>query len=163
MLQSASRGGSALGGLPGLGGCLPGPGGGVVSGLMGGGGVCSQGGGGVCSGGVVSAWSRGRWMGLPVPGGVSAPRGGVCSRGGGIPACTEADPLPLLWTEWMTDRCKNMTLATTSLRPVITKAWLEVLTEQTLYCSVLDDTIWEPMLKSQLITSSKETIHINSF
>ena len=25
--------------------------------------------------------------------GVSAP-GGVCSQGGGIPACTEADPLP---------------------------------------------------------------------
>ena len=39
--------------------------------------------------------------------------GGVCSWGG-IPACTEADP-PV---NRMTDRCKNITLATTSLRPV---------------------------------------------
>ena len=59
--------------------------------------------GGVCSGG----WSRG----MSAPGGVWSGGGG-----GGIPACTEADPL--LWTEWMTDRCKNITLATTSLRPV---------------------------------------------
>ena len=61
----------------------------------------------------------------------SASRGGVCSRGdvcsqgsapggggawyqGGIPACTEADP-PV---NRMTDRCKNITLATTSLWPV---------------------------------------------
>ena len=52
------------------------------------------------------------------------PYSGVCfgggwgvsawSRGGGIPACTEADP-PV---NRMTDRCKNITLATTSLRPV---------------------------------------------
>ena len=50
-------------------------------------------------------------------GGVPAARGGargVC-RGGGIPACTEADP-PV---NRITDRCKNITLATTSLRPVI--------------------------------------------
>ena len=47
--------------------------------------------------------------------GVSA-LGGVCSwRGCGIPACTEADTPPC---EQMTDRCKNITLATTSLRPV---------------------------------------------
>ena len=26
---------------------------------------------------------------------------------------------PPLWKEWMTDRCRNITLATTSLRPVI--------------------------------------------
>ena len=56
------------------------------------------------------------------PGGVSAPRGmsagggGVCSRGGGIPACTEAESPPV---NRMTNRCKNITLATTSLRPVI--------------------------------------------
>ena len=41
--------------------------------------------------------------------------GGVCSGGGGIPACTEADP-PV---NRMTDTSKNITLATTSLRPVI--------------------------------------------
>ena len=42
---------------------------------------------------------------------------GVCSRGGGegIPACTEADP-PV---NRMTNRSKNITLATTSLWPVI--------------------------------------------
>ena len=43
--------------------------------------------------------------------------GGLLSgEGGGIPACTEADPPPV---NRMTDRCKNITLATTSLRPVI--------------------------------------------
>ena len=83
------------------------------------GGVCSQGVGGVCSGGSS-------------PGGVSAPGGsgpgglllgGVCSRGSGpgvgllqggwcIPACTEADTLPLpLWTEFLTHACENITLA----------------------------------------------------
>ena len=57
-----------------------------------------------------------------VPGGVPDPRGvylvpGVSGPGGcGIPACTEADtPLPV---NRMTNRCKNITLATTSLRPV---------------------------------------------
>ena len=47
---------------------------------------------------------------------MSAPRGGCLlpGRGGGIPTCTEADP-PV---NRMTDRCKNITLATTSLRPV---------------------------------------------
>ena len=44
--------------------------------------------------------------------GVSAPGVGVVSH---IPACTEADP-PV---NRMTDRCKNITLATTSLRPVM--------------------------------------------
>ena len=57
--------------------------------------------GGVCSWGVCCR-------------GVSAP-GGVCSWGGGIPACTEADP-PV---NRMTNRCKNITLATTSLWPVM--------------------------------------------
>ena len=37
--------------------------------------------------------------------------GGVC----GIPACTEADPPPV---NRMTNRCKNITLATTLLQPV---------------------------------------------
>ena len=55
------------------------------------------GGGGVCSGGVVSA-----------PGG-----------GGGIPTCTEADtPHPM---DRITDTSKNITLATTSLRPVTSR------------------------------------------
>ena len=92
--------------------------------------------GGVCSGGV-SAWgcllggcAPGgvcSW-GVSAPGGCLLPRwgvsapGGVCSWGGvsaprgGIPACTEADIPPV---NRMTNRCKNFTLATTSLRPVI--------------------------------------------
>ena len=50
--------------------------------------------------------------------GVSAPRGCLLLGAGGIPACTEADtPLPPV--NRMTNRCKNITLATTSLRPVI--------------------------------------------
>ena len=89
MLQSTSGGG---------GGCLPGPGG--VSawsgGMSGPGGVLLRGGsvwsGGFCSGGV-SAWSGGVCL---VPGGVGwcLVWGGVLlPGGGGIPACTEADPL----------------------------------------------------------------------
>ena len=76
------------------GGCL------LLGGVCSGGGVCSQGcllpGGGSASGGV---------------GGRSAPGRGVCPWGGGIPTCTEADP-PV---NRMTDRCKNITLATTLL------------------------------------------------
>ena len=59
-------------------------------------------GGGVCSRGVSALGAVWFW-------GVSAPRG--C----GIPACTEADTPPV---NRMTDRCKNITLATTSLQPV---------------------------------------------
>ena len=85
-----------------------------------GGGVCLRGGllwgvsalGGVCSGEVSAPG------GSAPGGGVSAP-GGFCSGGwllpGGIPACTEADP-PV---NRMTDKSKSITLATTSLRPVI--------------------------------------------
>ena len=72
------------GGLPGLGG-LPGPGGGgvcLVQGGCGGGGFCLVWGGLPGLGG--SAWSRGCLPGLGV--GLPGP--------GGIPACTEADPLP---------------------------------------------------------------------
>ena len=107
-----------------------------------GGGVSAPGGlsapGGVCSGGVCLLW------GVSAPGrGCLLQEGGVCSRGsapgvsapgrcllqvsvccwgvvcfwrGGIPACTEADTTP---GNRMTDRCKNITLATTSLRPVM--------------------------------------------
>ena len=70
----------------------------------------------------------------PASGGVSAPGGGFCSggcllrggcllpggcllRGGcGIPTCTEADTPPPV--DRITDTYKNITLATTSLRPV---------------------------------------------
>ena len=77
-----------------------------------GGGVCSQGDrlggcllwGGVCSQGCLPP-------GGSAPGGVSAP--GFCSRGG-IPACTEADPLPC----GQIHACKNITFAT-SLQTVI--------------------------------------------
>ena len=63
-------------------GCMHGPGGCMVPGA--------------------GAWSRG----------VHGPRG-VCMvrRGGGIPACTEAEPPPC---ERMTNRCKNITLPQTS-------------------------------------------------
>ena len=77
--------------------------------------------GGLLPGGGASFLGRGGLL----PGG-SASRGGclllggVCFRGGlllggSIPACTEADP-PI---NSMTDTSKNITLATTSLRPVI--------------------------------------------
>ena len=88
---------------------------------------------GVCSGGVSVVGGR-----CLLPAGVSAPgwgcllwgvstSGGVSSRGtsapggwcllggGGIPACTEADTPPV---DRITDTSKNITLATTSLRPV---------------------------------------------
>ena len=110
MLESASRGGC----LPGPGGggwCLPGPRG--VSawfpgGLPGPGGVCLVPGGCLPGPRGVSAWSGGCLPGLggclPGPG------------GDGIPACTEADTLPPCG---QTHTCKNITLATTSLWPVI--------------------------------------------
>ena len=105
---------SAWGGV-----CLPGPGGVcLVPGegvLPGGGGVSawSQGGfslvGGVClvPGGVClvlggSAWSRGGWFSLA---------GGLPGPGGALPG----DPPPV---NRITHTCKNITLATTSLRPV---------------------------------------------
>ena len=70
--------------------CVSVPGGGVV---------CLSRGGGVC---LFQA-------------GVSGPEGGLL-RGGGITACTEADTPPPCG---QTHACKNITLATTSLRPVI--------------------------------------------
>ena len=61
------------------------------------------------------------WRGL-LPGGPPSWGGllgwGVPPWGGGsIPACTEADPPPV---DRITDTSKNITLATTSLRPVTT-------------------------------------------
>ena len=57
--------------------------------------------GGVCPGGCL-------------PGEVSAQ--GWCLPGGCFPACTEADNP--LWTEWLTDRCKNITFPLLRLRKV---------------------------------------------
>ena len=68
------------------------------------GGVSALVGRGVCSGGQVSA-----------PGGCLLLGGCLLQGGCGITACTEADTPPV---NRMTDRCKNITLATTSLRPV---------------------------------------------
>ena len=77
---------------------------------------------GLCFPGGVSAWSRGC---LPGPGGVclvqgispclggSAWSGGVLPAWGGSP-CPETPPVNRI-----TDTCKNITLATTSLRPVM--------------------------------------------
>ena len=82
---------------------------------------------------MLESASRGRdllWRGVSPPGGVSAPRGvsapkgvcsgGVCSGGGGLlrgevsqHALRQTPPV-----NRMTNRCKNITLATTSLRPV---------------------------------------------
>ena len=96
MLQSSSRGG---GGLPGRGRGSPWSWGGRAAWSRGG-----------------SPWSRG---GLPCPGGVSAwsrgvslVRGGECLPG---PGGVLRKPPPV---NRITDTCKNITLATTSLRPV---------------------------------------------
>ena len=77
---------------------LPGPGG-VCTCLVPGGCTWSRGCVPDWSRGGVPAWSRG-CVYLPGPGG----------------CLVRYSPL---WTEWMTDRCKNITLAKTSFRPVI--------------------------------------------
>ena len=123
------------GGLPGPGGFslvpegdgLPGLGGGVLLGARGvvsawsgggGGGVVLLGTGGVCLVRGGSPWCRGG--GMPGPGGFSlvpggsAWSGGVLHPAGGSP-CQTPHPPPV---NRMTDRCKNITLAKTSFRPV---------------------------------------------
>ena len=99
---------------PYAGGCFPsgvsapggsGPGGGLSQGECLSRGVWSQ--GGVCSGGGV--WSQGGCLSQG-----SGPRG--CLLGGVSQHALRQNPLPV---NRMTDRCKNITLATTSLRPVI--------------------------------------------
>ena len=92
--------GAGGGGSARHGGGLPGPGG---SARHQGGSARHQ---GACLVPGGSAWSRG---GLPGPG------GSAWSGGYDIPACTEAGTLPPCG---QTDTCKNITLATTSLRPV---------------------------------------------
>ena len=123
-------------GVPGPGGWVPGLGGlggawsrgYLVWGGAWSGGVCSRGvsapGGSaareVCSGGGCApggAWSGGCLVqGVSAPGGVCS--GGVSAPGGmvGIPACTEADTPPPLWTD---TRLWKYYLGPTSLRPVI--------------------------------------------
>ena len=66
-----------------------------------GGGDCP---GGVCLGGLFP-------RGVSTQGGVCLERvGGVCLEVGGVyPPDPEADSRPLLWTETITDRCKNIT------------------------------------------------------
>ena len=66
--------------------------------------VCSQ--GGVCSGGSA--------LEVSAPGG----GGGGCLLQGVVSQHALRQTPSHLWTEWMTDRCKNITLATTSLQPV---------------------------------------------
>ena len=91
-------------------------------------------GGCVPSATVAVCWQGGAWSGGVSALGMSLVPGSVCSRGvstlrgclvwsegclipgGCIPACTEADPP--LWTEWLPNRCKNITSAT-KLRTVI--------------------------------------------
>ena len=98
----------------GLGGGVSGLGGGV-SGL----GVCAWSGGVCVSGqGGWCAWSGGGVVCL-VPGGVSDP-GCVPGLGGGVCVwCVPCGIPPAPPVNRMTNRCKNITLATTSLRPVI--------------------------------------------
>ena len=55
------------------------------------------------------------------PGGGFSIRGVLHPGGYGIPACTEADTLPPCG---QTDTCQNITLATTSLRPVISPCFV---------------------------------------
>ena len=82
------------------------------------------GGGLLGPGGVVSAWSRGGRFSL-VP-------GGVCLvPGGGSP---ETTPLPPVYR--ITDTCKNITLATTSLRPVIINK-LPIDLSQKQFCKII--------------------------
>ena len=150
MLQSASRGGVCL-----VGGCLPGPGGsawsrGVSAWSQGGsawsgGWGCLPGPGGVClvHGGVCLVW-RGVclvWGGVCLVPGGSAWSGGVClvQGGSGIPACTEADTLPPCG---QTHTSKNITLATTSLRPVKREPIIELLVFRLWSRLVFKNTDW---------------------
>ena len=66
--------------------------------------------GGMSAHGGVSAQGEGGGL---LPGGVCS--WGVSAPGGGIPACTEGDTPSV---NRITDTSKNITLATTSLRPV---------------------------------------------
>ena len=112
MPESASRGGRG-GGVSGLGGvwsggCVPGPGG-WGGGVSGPGGVPGPGGAGVSGlGGVVVCLVWGGLVCLVWGGGCLVQ--GVC-----LSALWDTTPPPV---NRMTDRCKNITLATTSLRPV---------------------------------------------
>ena len=78
------------------------------------GGWCAWSGGHAWSGGVCLVWGSG----VPGPGG-----GGRLLRGVCLSALWDTTTPPV---NRMTNRCKNITLATTSLRPVITRSNLQV-------------------------------------
>ena len=103
---------SHRGGSPSRGG-LPGPGGG---GLPATGGVLPAGGWGL-PGPKGGWWSPSHRGGSPSRGGwgLPGPKGGVVSQPGGVSLPGEPPPV-----DRITDTCKNITLATTSLRPVKT-------------------------------------------
>ena len=112
-LNGLVRGGGSAWSGGGGGGCLPCPGGWMSAWSRG--------------GGWMSAWSRGGWMSawsrgggcLPGPGGVDVclvPGGSAWSGGGGWSSQHALRQTPPV--NRMTNRCKNITLATTSLRPV---------------------------------------------
>ena len=151
MLQSSSRRGGGFS-LPGLGGgvclvwggCLPGPGGFSLPGPGGGGDICLVQGGGGSPCQVSGGWS------LPGPGG-SAWSGGVCLVWGGSPCQVLGGclPGPGGWlpgdppVNRITHTSKNITLATTSLRPV------------TIYVTVL-------VLRTEIISSVKPCSYVTS-
>ena len=117
MPESASGGCLLQGGV-----CSGGsaPGWGVsVRGVSALGGVCSRV-GGVCSWGLlpwgVSAWGVSA-QGVSAPGGVCS-WGGVSAGGGWGCVVSQHAPRQTPPVNRMTNRCKNITLATTSLRPV---------------------------------------------
>ena len=81
-------------------------------------GVCAR--GGVCQRGCArGVCARGGCARGGVPEGGGWVWQGMCVPEGGIPACTEADTPPPV--NRMTNSSKNITLATTSLRPVINR------------------------------------------
>ena len=71
--------------------------------------------GGVCSGGLLlgDVCSQGVSARGCLLQGVSAPEGCLLPRWVCVPACTEADTP--LWTEWLTDSCKNIAFANFSI------------------------------------------------
>ena len=86
--------------------------------------------------------------GVSAPGGVSAPRGWSASVHAGIPHTppTREQTPPM---NRMTNRCKNITLATTSLRPVINR--VIKLTVFDLYSRSVHVSLWRKRSKAQEI------------
>ena len=84
------------------------------------GGVCFPGVGGVCLWGVSAPGDVSAPRRVSALGGVSAPRGCLLPEGGVVSQHALRQTLPPV--NRMKNRCKNITLATTSLRPVINVA-----------------------------------------